>query len=353
MLISHDKIGRKNVIKLQCDYCMNFFLAKKGTRDLYREYHFCCKECSVKSLSSGKLKEKIQLNNVAKYGSKSPAASKTIRDKIEKTNIEKYGVRAPLMSKNIQSKAQQTNIDKYGSSCSLINRNIDSKRQKTWLQKYGGNPLCCSEIREKIRQTMLDKYGEDSFVSTDLFKQLVIETNLERYGVKYAISSPEVRKKIEQTNLDRYGSASYTGTEDHKSKLDYDDIAQKAWRTKIQNGTCSKSLVEEKMYALLVKKYGTNNVKRQVPIIGQWVDFYLLSKKLFIQVDGVYWHGLNRPLEIISQMQTSQDEKIYKQIFRDQKLNSFMRENNLNFSRITDVQIKTLTEEELWEIIEK
>ena len=87
-------------------------------------------------------------------------------------------------------------------------------------------------------------------------------------------------------------------------------------------------------------------------IINQWVDFFVSKIKVYIQVDGVYWHGLNRPIEVISNMLTSQDEKIFKQIKRDKKLNDFMNFNGLKLVRITDEQINLLSNEELIRMIE-
>jgi hypothetical protein len=67
-----------------------------------------------------------------------------------------------------------------------------------------------------------------------------------------------------------------------------------------------------------------------------------------VQVDGEYWHGLNRSPEEISLGKTSQDKKIYNQILRDRKLNQYCRDNNINIFRITDVDVKTKKEGEIY-----
>lgn len=147
--------------------------------------------------------------------------------------------------------------------------------------------------------------------------------------------------------MERYGRETYTGSADHQSKMDFKEIAQKAWITKIANGSCSKSLPEERLNSILVKEYGADAVSRQMPVIRQWVDFYLDPLTLFVQVDGTYWHGLNRPFEQIEAQKTTQDVKIYKQILRDRKLNAHMTENGLNIVRITDEQMIKMTDEEI------
>ena len=198
----------------------------------------------------------------------------------------------------------------------------------------------------------MEKYGVEYFVLSDEFKEKNTKTLLEKYGVESIFSSIEIRKKIEKIFIEKYGSKTYTGSEDHKSKLDYNDIARKAWITKIKNGTCSKSKVEEIVNLILIEKYGKENVFRQINIIKQWIDFYIKTINTYLQVDGIYWHGLNRSIEVISEQRTRQDKKIFKQILRDEELNHYMKENNLKLLRITDVQINILSKEDIIKIIE-
>src|SRR5690606_35609423 len=128
----------------------------------------------------------------------------------------------------------------------------------------------------------------------------------------------------------------------------YKEIAKKAWETKIKNGSCSKSKPEEQMYTYLIDMYGVKNVKRQKQLLNQFVDFYITTTNTYIQVDGVYWHGLNRPTNKIKMGKTLQDKKIYKQILRDKDLNEFCRTNNINLIRFTDDEIKSKTKEEIY-----
>lgn len=201
------------------------------------------------------------------------------------------------------------------------------------------------KLRDATVKTQIEKYGS-IYIETDEFTEKQKSTFLDKYGVESVMSSPEIRKKIEGIFEEKYGRRSFTGSDEHKSKCDFNEIAQKAWATKIKNGSCSKSNPEEKLYSILVNEFGDSNVTRQVPVIKQWVDFHIPTLDLYIQVDGIYWHGLDRDIEIIKQGNTSQDRKIHKQILRDEELNLFMKENKMKLIRITDEQInKTSTEE--------
>lgn len=205
-------------------------------------------------------------------------------------------------------------------------------------------------LKSKSVNSILEKYGS-SYVETDAFKDKVKNICLEKYGVPSALEAKEVLEKIKKTCVEKYGRETFAGSEEHQSKLDYKEISRKGWITKIKKGNCSKSLPEEKMNSILCEEFGTENVERQVFIIRQWVDFYIKSIDVYIQVDGEYWHGLNRPIEVISEQKTSQDVKIYRQIQRDEKLNKYMLDNNMRIIRITDVQLKELSAQDILNII--
>lgn len=206
------------------------------------------------------------------------------------------------------------------------------------------------KLKQKTHDELRNKYGS-SYVNTDKFKTEREELWLRRYGVKNILKAPAIREKIKQTNLKKYGREVYAGSDDWESKLDRGDIARKSWLTKIANGTCSKSLVEERINNILTTKFGEANVKRQVPLIGQWIDFEILIPNFYLQVDGVYWHGLNRDIDIIKQGTSSQDQKIYKQILRDEKLNEYMKNKNMVLLRITDETINLSSDEEIFKLI--
>lgn len=210
--------------------------------------------------------------------------------------------------------------------------------------------FCNGKLREATIKTQIEKYGS-IYVETNEFAKKQKSTFLNNYGVKSVMSSPEIRKKIEKVFQKKYGRRSFTGTDEHKSKCDFKQIAQKAWLTKIKNGTCSKSGSEEKLNIILINEFGISNIKRQVSMTRQWIDFYITSLDLYVQVDGVYWHGLNRDIEIIKKGTTSQDIKIYKQILRDEKLNGFMKENKMKLIRITDEQLDNKSPEEIINIL--
>ncbi len=206
------------------------------------------------------------------------------------------------------------------------------------------------KLKKVTNDSIIMKY-DGYYVTTKQFKEEQKDLCLSLYGVPSRLEASEILSKIEETNIAKYGKPTFAGSDQHVKSLDYKAISVKAWKTKIQNGSCSKSLPEEVMYEYLVDYYGFDNVQRQKRLFNQWIDFYIPITNVYIQVDGVYWHGLNRPVEIIKLQKTSQDKKIYKQILRDEKLNDYCMSNNIKLIRLTDKDLNTKTKEEIYAML--
>lgn len=205
-------------------------------------------------------------------------------------------------------------------------------------------------LRKKAIETILERY-DGYYVKTDKFINEQKELCLSLYGVKSRLESAIILEKIKATNIEKFGRPTFAGSKKHVESCDFIDISRKAWKTKIKNGTCSKSAPEEKFYQILINFFDLTDIKRQAPLLRQWIDFHICSANIYIQVDGVYWHGLNRDLDIIKLGKTSQDQKIYKQILRDQKLNEYCKFNKIKLIRFTDKEILQKTEREIYATI--
>ena len=86
----------------------------------------------------------------------------------------------------------------------------------TNLNKYGvKSTLELDEIKEKSRKTMIDKYGVDHYSKSEEFKNLT----LNKYGVKSTLELEEVKEKSRKTMIDKYSVDHYSKTEEFKSKI--------------------------------------------------------------------------------------------------------------------------------------
>ena len=105
------------------------------------------------------------------------------------------------------------------------------------------------------------------------------------------------------------------------------------------NGTYRKSSVEDALYVYLCDKHGVEQIVRNALVNNRWpIDFYVKSIDTYVQLDGVYWHGLDRPIEVISEHRTKRDAQIHKKWLTDREQDRWFREQGLNLIRLTDVQ---------------
>jgi hypothetical protein len=82
------------------------------------------------------------------------------------------------------------------------------------------------------------------------------------------------------------------------------------------------------------------DVDRHV-FINKWdIDFYIKSIDTYVQLDGVYWHGLDRPIDVITLFLHPRDKTIYNTLLRDKEQNKWFEQNDKRLIRFTDKEIK-------------
>lgn len=89
---------------------------------------------------------------------------------------------------------------------------------------------------------------------------------------------------------------------------------------------------------LLRERFG--EVKHQKWVNGWPIDFYIPSIDTYVQFDGVYWHGLDRPIEVIRASNLVRDKAIVKKWETDRVQDAWFTSNGLRLIRVTDVQFK-------------
>lgn len=203
---------------------------------------------------------------------------------------EKYGVTHNL---NIDAIKKNANTEK-----------AHEKRRITCVERYGADtPMRNEVVKEGRRQTCLEKYGVGHVFQVEVVKEKMRETFLERYGVVHPFRLPEVLEKRHQT-------------------------AKNNLKLKTSNS-------EIKFGEFLTERFPQSQIEHHV-IVKRYVVDFRIDQKLYVHFDGVYWHGLDRPLEVIMQFKNPRDEAIYTAYLKDRRQDVWFVENSLKFLRITD-----------------
>lgn len=178
------------------------------------------------------------------------------------------------------------------------------------------------DVREKTRQSCERNWNDQAF--RDKIKQKSRATCLKRFGVEHVFMRADVRQKaIEQSKTD--------------------EARQKSHETMKKNGTHKRrsSLIEDDFFVNLCKIYGADDIERQKFINHRWhIDFYIRSIDVYVQFDGVYWHGLNRSIEEIRKFKYARDVQIYRGLAKTQQQNEWFKSQDLKLVRITDAEYR-------------
>lgn len=170
-----------------------------------REANF--KELGVKSLKD--VQEQKVYHKVCKYCGKS---FDTHNARQVYCGNDYYN--CPICGKRVRVNKDRSNI---GAACSKECR--QRRIEQTNLKKYGSKYAVTSNHAKKLaKEHNLERYGKESYVQTDEFKQKYRRTMNERYGVSSPLQSDTIKKKVEETNLARYGTISPMQNDGIKAK---------------------------------------------------------------------------------------------------------------------------------------
>jgi very-short-patch-repair endonuclease len=163
----------------------------------------------------------------------------------------------------------------------------------------------------------------------------VLKLNSDKGKEAWALRSTENIKKISAKRQNSYyQKTGYTNPSYNP------EIIAKIHQSKKDNGSYGKSIPEDKLYEILCSKFTTEEISRQKVINSRPIDFYISKINLYVQLDGVYYHGLEWPFKKISDF-------IYFRKIKDEEQSLWFKENNLNLIRVTDkVILKYLDKQE-------
>lgn len=205
-----------------------------------REANF--KELGVKSLKD--VQERRIYHKVCKYCGK-PFETHNARQVY--CGNDYYS--CPVCGKRVKVNKDRSNV---GAACSKECR--QRRIEQTNLKKYGSKYAVTSRHAKKLaKEHNLEKYGKESYVQTEEFKQKYRRTMNERYGVSYPLQSDEIKKKVEATNLARYGSSSPMQNTEVKEK------ARKTLEGRYGGLGQASRKIREKTIDTSIERYGADH----------------------------------------------------------------------------------------------
>lgn len=284
---------KKKLHKLACDLlgCGNTWEAPYRGNRAEDKLDFCCPEHKYAARRRGEKLDK----------------------KLRELSLQRWGVTSPNCRVEVKHKAAQTKEERWGDK----NYNNRPGAEKTCRERMGcSNPFQSDLVKKKIKDALSESWGVTSPIRSPLIRAKIESTLLLRVGVTHTWRHPELRERL-------------------RSK----EVRAKIHRTMKERGRYGKSQVEDRMYGDLCELYGPESVERQVILNGWCIDFRV-RENTYIQLDGVYWHGLNRPAEALEASQSPRDRVILRTVRRDAAQNEWCRDKGIRLVRITDAEYK-------------
>jgi len=174
--------------------------------------------CSNKCISTCEdVIKKKKNTNLEKLGVEFPMKSNKVLEKSKKTNLERYGTEYPMQNENVKKRSEETCLDIYNKKTYSQTDLCKDQVKNTNMERYGVDNVL--KLKSKICGGMLDKYGVEYPIQNDLIKDKIEKTNLERYGVDNVSKNDDIKRKKENTFIKKYGVDNPIKSEEIKNKI--------------------------------------------------------------------------------------------------------------------------------------
>lgn len=275
---------------LRCDACgKEWEVRGSGPRLRSRATHACSAECKSASRRAGGATAAVTARtNVERYGTENVYASDLIKERIKERHLERRGVDHPSKDPSVMARIEATMVKRHG-VC---------------------NPAQSPDVQEKMKATMREHWGVEHPMQLAHVQRALEEGCMAKHGVK------------------RFGQAPGFFTRIHEAR-------------KASGAYARQSKTENEFHAVLMELFGEGDVERWKVVNSHWpIDFHLKSADVYVQFDGAYWHGLDRPLEQIRASTKPRDRAIAAKWELDRRQEAWFAAHGMRLVRVTDAQFK-------------
>jgi hypothetical protein len=155
-------------------------------------------------------------------------------------------------------------------------------------------------------------------------------TTQKRYGMPHQFLLETTKDKRACTLQERYG-CSHANPPKYMTRDQLVEAGQLGYS--VQHNKFNRvSKPEAGMRHWLEQRYGNNDVITPIRLNKKLVDFYIQSLNTYVELDGVFWHGLDRPLEQVT------NKGILKRYNEDRILDVYCLTEKIKLVRITDLE---------------
>ena len=320
----------RRVIDLRCDVCGIEYESKYSKSVLEKKRHYHNKECAhVARKKGGDIHAVFVETSQRLYGTDNPAQSRVVKDKIADTTMQHLGVRCSFQAESVKEKSRQTNVRVRGVEHHMHCPDVVQTLVESNLRNHGvENVFQLESVKKKSRKTNMKNRGVEYAMQCPDVQALTVERNLQKYGVENVMQHPDVKKKQIQTLEDRHGVTNSFLTPKARANMRSPEAQARRMMSLVANGNHKKSDEEDDVIATL-QAVGLKLTRW--PMLTRWsMDAVTLDGNAYIQSDGIFYHGLDRPMSVIEERRCVIDEAIIEKYKRDRAQEAWFASDETN-----------------------
>lgn len=222
----------------------------------------------------------------------------------------------------------------YKLSWTIVSRHFCSRSCSDVARRVGGSSHSPDKVKtriDKTKNTLRARYGFENPTQVRQFVEKRQVTWSSLYGVDHPFKTVEIREKQMSTMVTRYGVV-HAMLDPLIVQKRHNTLKKRQWYTR------QRSKVEDRFFVALASMHLV--VERDKEVDGKAIDFYLPCLDVYVQFDGVYWHGLDRPIEEIAEHRSRQDVTIHSTFLRDRAQDAWFAKRSMKLIRVTDLEFK-------------
>lgn len=225
---------------------------------------------------------------------------------------QKYGVENPFELEEFQRKAEDTRQKKYGARYTLAEGSTLAEGARQSFAERMQDAAYAEDLRERKAAANMEKLGVRAPSQSPQVRARAMETTRERYGVDHWSQQEDAREAQRQraltsgkewaeksriSSMERYGVPYHAQLPESRQRMSEwmrdPQNAERVHAARRAAGTFNTSEPERRLEAMLVAFFGRDDVQvqhrsRRYPFA---CDFYVASRDLFIELNGMWTHG--------------------------------------------------------------
>lgn len=248
------KITRENYIEGKCNTINCEYTFNKTFRQLVKTGSYCDK--CMKQISSNKIKNKkvkYDKNELIKFCNTNKININTVQfDQFINRNAIINGKCLTNDCANTFSKSFRELLKHSGYCRDCCKENGKIKIINTNLERYGVKcSLLSEEIKIKGKNTTMKKYGVEFASQSETIKENIKNNNMKKYGVEHVLQISELRKQIIKTNLEKYGVENPQQNNKIKEKTKQTNLEKYGVENYLATKECKEQIIKTNL-----EKYG-------------------------------------------------------------------------------------------------